>query len=383
LPVDTRKTILVQESNLTVNQKDIYVECIQLTNQVRAKGAFSNFFVSALPLFIGWEQEVRFSNLFLLVLLWAYTIISTYFSYRFANSTPSPEKLYRWGKSLYFQVAFLGILYNTIFFNLHLHGIENSLLYLLLITALLSSGGTSSYQHMKGLGPCFAIFAMAPQVYYYLTQGDTKDQITAVLIVIFTGFTLSISINIYRNAVRFLRMNHELDMAKKNADKLARLDVLSGLGNRRAFFEQGQLLYNTSIRYGSSVTISMIDIDNFKSINDTYGHAAGDQIIKTLAKILQKGVRESDVVARIGGEEFAIVLPETAASAAYELIERLRSEINLNPSIVGEEKLTYSASFGIAEDNEKCASFEQLLSNADEALYRAKQTGKNKAVIFN
>ena len=199
-----------QETTVPVSPEKIYDECVQLTNICRTTGALSHLFVSMLPLYIGWGEEVHFSNLLLLSLLWIYSIAAPYLSYRMVNSPPSSETLHRWGKSLYVQLALLGLLYNAIFFNLHLDGIDNALLYLLLITVMFASAATNSYQHMKGLGPCFAVFAMGPQVYYYLTQAPEGGAIIAFLIATFVVFTIGISIDVYKSAVSKLQMNHEL-----------------------------------------------------------------------------------------------------------------------------------------------------------------------------
>ena len=207
---DMNKANTSQEANVTVSPETIYAECVQLTNIYRIKGAFSHLFVSIVPLYIGWGEEVHFSNLFLLSLLWIYSIAAPYLSYRMVKSPPSSEMLHRWGNSLYVQLALLAILYNAIFFNLHLHGIDNALLYLLLLTVIFSSAATSSYQHMKGLGPCFAVFAMAPQFYYYLTQGSEGGTIIALLIATFVVFTIGVSIDVYKSAISSLQTNHEL-----------------------------------------------------------------------------------------------------------------------------------------------------------------------------
>jgi len=210
LIIDAKKANSTQETDVTVSPETIYDECVQLTNKFRTKGAGSNLFVSILPLYLGWGEEVQFSNVFLLALLWVYSIAAPYLSYRMVNAPPSSEKLHRWGKSIYAQLALVGILYNAIFFNLHLHGIDNALLYLLLITVMFSSAATNSYQHMKGLGPCLTLFTSAPQIYYYLTQGSENGTVTAFLMATFVVFTIGISIDIHKSAIRTLQMNHEL-----------------------------------------------------------------------------------------------------------------------------------------------------------------------------
>ena len=208
--IDTKKANSTQDADVTVSPERIYDECVQLTNICRTKGASSHLFVSIVPLYIGWGEEVHFSNLSLLSLLWIYSIAAAYLSYRMVNAPPSSEKLHRWGKSLYVQLALVAILYNAIFYNLHQHGIDNALLYLLLLTVMFSSAATSSYQHIKGLGPCFALFAMAPQIYYYLTQGSEGGSIIAFLIATFVVFTISVSVDVHKSAIRTLKMNHEL-----------------------------------------------------------------------------------------------------------------------------------------------------------------------------
>jgi len=210
LVTDMNKANTSQESNVTVSPERIYDECVQLTNIYRTKGASSHLFVSILPLYLGWGEEVHFSNLFLLSLLWIYSITAAYLSYRMANAHPSSEKLHRWGRGLYVQLAFVAILYNAIFFNLHQHGIDNALLYLLLITVMFSSAATSSYQHIRGLGPCFTLVAMVPQIYYYLAQLPEGGTVTALLIATFVVFTIGVSIDVHKSAIRTLQTNHEL-----------------------------------------------------------------------------------------------------------------------------------------------------------------------------
>jgi diguanylate cyclase (GGDEF)-like protein len=170
----------------------------------------------------------------------------------------------------------------------------------------------------------------------------------------------------------------ELRTAKEQAEALARTDMLTDLNNRRAFFEIGTQLLSQSMRFNHPLSVIMLDVDNFKHINDTYGHSIGDSVLLSLAQILRNMVREVDVVGRIGGEEFALILPETDISNAATFAERLRTSI-ANTSLgsaKGEIKMT--ASFGIASNANSDISLDNLISKADEALYRAKQNGRNR-----
>lgn len=173
----------------------------------------------------------------------------------------------------------------------------------------------------------------------------------------------------------------ELKAAKRRAEELARKDDLTGLTNRRAFFEQGKLIFELARRFCHPVSVIMMDIDHFKMINDNYGHAVGDKVLQAVAVPLQRSVRETDIVARIGGEEFALVLPETSLEHAVNLAERLRSEIS-NLSVTGEgHQIKLTASFGVVNRRDGAKNIDALLTDADEALYVAKKKGRNLVKI--
>ena len=124
--------------------------------------------------------------------------------------------------------------------------------------------------------------------------------------------------------MRLEEINSELEVAKEIAETLARTDALTGLNNRRAFVEQSQLVDDMARRYGRGYSMIMMDIDYFKKINDTFGHVVGDMVINTVAALIRQHVRSSDIPGRIGGEEFAVVLPQTMLQSAVTLAKRLR-----------------------------------------------------------
>lgn len=372
-----------QTSAPPLNQSDIYAQCVQMTYQARLKNLLTHIFASILPLSVGWNDEILPSNLLLISALWTYTVVSAYFTHQFNTSPPAAESMPRWGASLYYQMIGLGIVYNLIFFNLHRFGIENSMLYLLMTTALFSTGAVSSYHHLKGLGPTFVTSAIAPQIVYYLSTGITGDAIVALLGGIFILFMWINGLSLHKNAIRLLQLNHELNSAKEIAERMAMTDVLSGLSNRRAFFDRGEAIFNAARRYNHPTSVMMLDIDRFKAINDAHGHAAGDEVIKVLASILRHGVRDSDIIGRIGGEEFAVILPETNVEAAQELGERMLNDIRRIAVHIGDLKITYTASIGIASRSEKDHSLNELVAKADRALYRAKEEGRDRTATYD
>lgn len=177
-----------------------------------------------------------------------------------------------------------------------------------------------------------------------------------------------------------LRALHELLQQKKQArqtlERMAEHDDLTGLLNRRKFMERAQAELNRGHRNNRPVAVAMADIDFFKSINDTYGHTGGDQVLKVFAEILKKDLRESDLVGRIGGEEFAFILPETGPDVARHLMERIRSTVQSHPiELTDGRHVQATVSIGIADAAN--TSLVQALRHADTALYSAKSKGRN------
>ena len=161
--------------------------------------------------------------------------------------------------------------------------------------------------------------------------------------------------------------------------RVARTDVLTGLLNRRAF-EERLVEEVERARRGNrrSISLAVFDLDHFKSINDTYGHAVGDAILRKVGVILNERARRSDVVARIGGEEFAFILPSTTAESAVLFLDRIRRVIATQLEVMADgEVVRATASFGVATVREGELP-RDALKRADEALYRAKHGGRNR-----
>jgi diguanylate cyclase (GGDEF)-like protein len=158
---------------------------------------------------------------------------------------------------------------------------------------------------------------------------------------------------------------------------------MTNLNNHQRFRELLQQETARSARYFNHLSLIFADIDNFKSINDAYGHLAGDRVIRTIAGSLKSELRDSDLVARYGGEEFAIILPETEKAGAWEVAERLRIKIDSFRIIHEDIFIHPTMSFGVASlqpgGNE---SIDELIQMADNALYKAKKQGKNRCCVF-
>src|SRR5438477_174237 len=161
----------------------------------------------------------------------------------------------------------------------------------------------------------------------------------------------------------------------------AATDALTGLANRRSFDDELALEWRRAERVGDSLALLLIDLDDFKSINDGLGHQAGDAVLRRVATILGSGARQVDLAARYGGEEFALLTPETDLLGATKLAERLRAAVEEATIVLPNgSELSVTASFGVAVKGE-LERAEQLVSAADEALYEAKRDGKNRVVV--
>jgi diguanylate cyclase (GGDEF)-like protein len=175
---------------------------------------------------------------------------------------------------------------------------------------------------------------------------------------------------------------HDITERKKfvlELERQAQIDALTGLNNRRYFYELAEQEIVRTRRYGKPLAIMMVDVDHFKAINDTYGHHSGDTVLQQLGVICRQTMREIDIIGRIGGEEFSILLPEANGMHAREAAERLREAVaatvvQLEPEV----SISFTVSIGVAALVATDSGVAAMLKRADEALYQAKYSGRNR-----
>ena len=166
--------------------------------------------------------------------------------------------------------------------------------------------------------------------------------------------------------------------------QLAYTDVLIGINNRRHLYELAEHEFEIAARYQQPLAVIMFDIDHFKQVNDTFGHAAGDQVLQQVTQVACAELRSVDVIGRYGGEEFVVVVPMTNAQQAYPLAERIRIGVEQLRVSTERGEAAVTLSIGIVEISH-CAqngSAEDLIRRADKAMYAAKQAGRNRTIIF-
>ncbi|MGY0194241.1 GGDEF domain-containing protein [Leptothrix sp. BB-4] len=234
------------------------------------------------------------------------------------------------------------------------------------------------------MGTRFGLFATAGLVVGFalvnpwLSAPYSRHAIVSGLVVmVFLGFFFHVYVD--RSLAYFQRMRESNERLRE----LSQHDVLTGVLNARAYYEQGDRLILASRRVGQPCSVLFIDLDHFKWINDTRGHAAGDRVLRMVAEHMMSTLRRSDLIGRIGGEEFSVLLPHTDAAQALALAEKLRGSVeSLMPSLDG-KPLRITASIGVASGHDRDASILDVQQRADRAMYQAKALGRNRVTAFD
>jgi diguanylate cyclase (GGDEF)-like protein len=192
-------------------------------------------------------------------------------------------------------------------------------------------------------------------------------------------FELQARVNVHHKLARTIR---ELEASRYALAQQATTDPLTQLKNRRAFFDNAEKFFSQARRYHSDLSVMLLDIDHFKRINDTHGHHGGDEALSHLAAVLSQMIRSEDTVARIGGEEFGVLMPDTNRLGAAVLAERMRAAAEREPFVLAGRTVHVTVSIGIASFGpDGYDSFDQLMSAADRRLYLAKSSGRNRICV--
>lgn len=181
-----------------------------------------------------------------------------------------------------------------------------------------------------------------------------------------------------------LRLRQHLEKQNAELERLANTDYLTNLYNRRSFFHAAEGEFAEAIRDGNPLSISLIDLDFFKQVNDAYGHLVGDQVLVHIAKLIRMFCRIRDVTARYGGEEFIILHPAIDKQNAFQIVDRIRKGVEETPFFLNGNQIDVTLSAGVVDTQmcTDCPQFDDILKLADKALYRAKDAGRNQVVVF-
>lgn len=356
----------------------LLVECTERVYRRRASAMPAHLPAILLALLIGWEESVRASNLILVGLLVLYVVIGWQAGRWFLSRPKDEARARTWARALYPQLVVLALVQNAIFLNLAAHGVAHAADYLLVVVSVYCAGAVASYRHLRGLSIAYVVAVTLPLAAYHLTSGTQSGQVIALMLAAYVVFMANAAAALHREAVERLELVHELRAARDAAEALARTDGLTGLLNRRALFETGEARFSDAMRGSRPFSTLLLDLDHFKSINDRFGHGAGDAVLVALADALRSTGRTSDLIGRLGGEEFAILVPETDAVGALGLAERVRRAVG-SIDIRGLPRV--AVSIGVAEMRRDDDRLDTLIARADRALYEAKRRGRDRAVL--
>jgi diguanylate cyclase (GGDEF)-like protein len=241
----------------------------------------------------------------------------------------------------------------------------------------MAGGALSVYSAIRWLAIATIAAILLPATLWLLASGERTATLLGVGMILFCVSALRATKVLSNTLQQNFEMTHALREAKEIAEKLANIDVLTGLTNRRAFLDRADAPFQFCRRYGLAVAAVMVDLDHFKQVNDSRGHAVGDMALQHVAHLIQSGVRKSDLCCRWGGEEFVILLPDTGIDEAAGVAEKLRAAIVANPVPVPSGDVGITASFGVAADQR---DLESLIDRADAAMYQAKREGRNRVM---
>jgi diguanylate cyclase (GGDEF)-like protein len=244
----------------------------------------------------------------------------------------------------------------------------------------LAGAAISWYSPLRYLQMASISLALIPMIIVLLTLGHKETFWIGIAACCMYFSCMVTSILLQKTFNGNLELAYDLEVAKKQAENLASTDALTGLNNRRAFFDRAEPLFAYCKRNHQPISALMLDVDHFKKINDSYGHAAGDIALRNLAQLIKTNLRDSDLACRFGGEEFAVLLPNTNAEDAMGMANMLKKIMaSTIIALADENALSMTASFGISESGE---TVEDLLNHADKAMYAAKNNGRNHVMRY-
>jgi len=243
-------------------------------------------------------------------------------------------------------------------------------LYLLpIIASALIFGKLPTVIKVGSIIACFMFFSYNPQS-------------KTLLALPFWGELLAISSPMILVAYITTMLSADIRFAVDKIKQVSDTDELTGTYNMRAFSLMLQRAFRQAVRYGHPLSVVMIDSDNLKQINDTHGHESGNRLLQHLVRCIREQLRGSDVMARFGGDEFILLLPETSNKGAMEMAERIRKAIETSRFDVRAGDTNVTVSLGVASYPEDGGNLEIILDKADKAMYRAKQRGRNRVVAY-
>jgi diguanylate cyclase (GGDEF)-like protein len=312
------------------------------------------------------------------VVLSSFLRLFLFFTYR--HKSPQGEEVLKWERPYFITLMMSSSIWGigALLLSYNLSFFYQTITYFILMG--MAGSALTVYSAIRYFSVSTVAIILLPITIWFLFLGNNTSMMMSALGIIFMVSAYRATL-VLSDSLHFSYMlTHALGRAKEEAERLARIDMLTGINNRRAFTELAKNQVEYCKRHEHPVSAIIIDADHFKNINDTHGHSSGDAALQHLSQILQNLTRASDVIGRIGGEEFAVLLTSTNVNDAMHVAEKLKSWVADNPVHIDDEYFSMTVSIGVASDDKY--DLELLLNNADKAMYKAKREGRNQVVCY-
>jgi diguanylate cyclase (GGDEF)-like protein len=371
----------IQNGQETVPDLSLLVRADRLRLLYRQSfpGIFVSILAASVLLAILWDHQDQ-----LLLLVWYGALSLTFFVRlilfnQYHRKSPADEDLLAWERPYFITLMLTSLTWGI--GSLLIMPAESQVLQVITFCFLvgLAGGAISVYSSHAAMTISTIAAILIPATGSFLFSGSGMLLGLAIGAILFFASAVRATRFLGATLNQNFRMTRELDMSRREAERMANIDDLTALYTRRAFYEFAKVLSNASRRNDKPVSMIIMDIDSFKEINDSYGHAAGDSTLMKVGKIFQERLRRSDISGRIGGEEFAILLPGTTLQQSVAIAEQLRKQIEEVRVQVDGKVIGITASFGVASGLD---DLDTLGGQADKAMYRSKQSGKNTVTAF-
>ncbi|QVN03885.1 diguanylate cyclase [Pseudomonas rhodesiae] len=295
--------------------------------------------------------------------------------FRCPNSERTPE---RWERRYWITLVLSAGIWGAGAFALIPTDDRLSQVLVMLFTVGMSVSAVSCYSAYRAMTVTSISLVLMPCTLWLLWQPSSMQVGVAIAVLVFSTFVFSATRKLSEALEKAFRLTRQMERAHTISTRAAQTDELTGLMNRRAFFERAQVLYAQCRHNQQPLCALMLDMDHFKQINDTYGHQAGDQVLRQIGGVISASFRQADVYGRLGGEEFAVLLPNTSLDTARAIAEQLIMAIS---GLAAEPVKGLSASLGLASTHDHDQDLHGLMNMADKALYRAKAQGRNQVAL--
>ncbi|MEX5627658.1 MULTISPECIES: GGDEF domain-containing protein [Pseudomonas] len=339
---------------------------------------FGSYMAAAMLCWLCWERFDHTLMLVWLVVLGASSLLRVKMFldwFRCPNSERTPD---RWERRYWVTLVLSAGIWGAGALALMPPDDRLSQALVMLFTVGMSVSAVSCYSAYRYMTLVSIGLVLLPCTLWLLFQPTSMQVGIGIAVLVFSTFVASATRKLSDALEKAFRLTRQMERAHNISTRAAQTDELTGLMNRRAFFEHAQLLYAQCRHNQQPLCVLMMDMDHFKQINDTYGHQAGDQVLRQIGGVISASFRKADVYGRLGGEEFAVLLPNTSLDTARTIAEDLIKAI---AGLAAEPVKGLSASLGVAFTHAVDEDLHGLMNSADKALYRAKALGRNQVAV--